>query len=135
MSFWICFLRSAFFWFCQDTRGEIRVDHPTWGVGDVAKELGKRWNLLTEEQKGLFEKKAEEDKARYEKVPLSLIYFPLLVQLNSYRHTDVDLNLHFLYKKEKVLYTGFLLYTGLSRQVGASFRDANGLNGSSVLHF
>jgi hypothetical protein len=32
-------------------------------------------------------------------------------------------------------YTGYVLYTGLPHQFGASLEDARSLNGSSVLHF
>jgi hypothetical protein len=35
---------------------------------------------------------------------------------------------------KKVVYTGYVLYTGLPRQFGASLQDARSLNGSSVLH-
>jgi hypothetical protein len=37
-------------------------------------------------------------------------------------------------KKKKVVYTGYVLHTGLSHQFGASLEDARSLNGSSVLH-
>lgn len=34
---------SAFFWYSQDARGKVRAANPDFGVGDIAKELGKRW--------------------------------------------------------------------------------------------
>jgi hypothetical protein len=37
-------------------------------------------------------------------------------------------------KKSSVQYTGYVLYTGLPHQFGASLEDAISLNGSSVLH-
>jgi len=40
---------------------------PDSTVGDVAKELGRRWNEHTEDQKSKFEALAAKDKARYEK--------------------------------------------------------------------
>jgi hypothetical protein len=36
--------------------------------------------------------------------------------------------------KIKVVYTGYVLYTGLPHQFGASLEDARSLNESSVLH-
>jgi len=36
-------------------------------VGEVAKELGRRWNDCTEDQKSKYEALAAKDKARYEK--------------------------------------------------------------------
>jgi len=58
---------SAFFWFCNDERPKVRETNPKYTVGDVAKELGRRWNECTEDQKSKFEALAAKDKARYEK--------------------------------------------------------------------
>ena len=35
--------RSAFFWFAQDERPKVRAANPNYAVGDIAKELGRRW--------------------------------------------------------------------------------------------
>jgi len=58
---------SAFFWFCNDERPRVKEVMPDTTVGDVAKELGRRWHLVTDEQKGKYEALAAKDKARYEK--------------------------------------------------------------------
>lgn len=58
---------SAFFWFCNDERPKVKVTMPDSTVGDVAKELGRRWNECTEDQKSKYEALAAKDKARYEK--------------------------------------------------------------------
>lgn len=58
---------SAFFWFCNDERPKVKATMPDSTVGDVAKELGRRWNECTEDQKSKFEALAAKDKARYEK--------------------------------------------------------------------
>jgi uncharacterized short protein YbdD (DUF466 family) len=58
---------SAFFWFCSDERPKVRAAHPSWSVGEVAKQLGAQWGNMTPAQKLPYEKKAEKDKARYEK--------------------------------------------------------------------
>lgn len=59
--------RSAFFWFCNDERGKVKGENPEYGVGDIAKELGRRWADASPESKSKFEALAEKDKARYEK--------------------------------------------------------------------
>lgn len=58
---------SAFFWFCNDERPRVKEVLPDSTVGDVAKELGRRWNDCTEDQKAKYEALAAKDKARYEK--------------------------------------------------------------------
>jgi len=56
---------SAFFFFCADERPKVRAMYPDYGVGDVAKELGKRWEVCRDKPK--YEDKAQKDKARYAK--------------------------------------------------------------------
>lgn len=58
---------SAFFWFCNDERGKVKSINPEYGVGDIAKELGRRWADADSETKGRYEQMAEKDKARYGK--------------------------------------------------------------------
>lgn len=56
---------SAFFFFCGEERGNVKKEFPTYGVGDIAKELGKRWEKCTIKPK--YEGLAKADKLRYEK--------------------------------------------------------------------
>lgn len=56
---------SAFFFFCDEERPKVREIHPEWRVGDVAKELSKRWEACTNKPK--YEALAAADKARYER--------------------------------------------------------------------
>jgi len=58
---------SGFFWFCQDERPKVREINPDHTVGEVAKELGKRWNVLGQELKSKYATLAAKDKARYDK--------------------------------------------------------------------
>lgn len=58
---------SAFFWFCKDERPKVRAEQPDSSVSEIAKELGKRWGLVTAEGKKKYEASANRDKARYEK--------------------------------------------------------------------
>uniref|UniRef100_A0A2P2I090 High mobility group protein DSP1-like n=1 Tax=Hirondellea gigas TaxID=1518452 RepID=A0A2P2I090_9CRUS len=59
---------SAFFYYAKDERGKVRGINPDFSVGEVAKELGRQWNELTEGAKAPYEKSAEEDRARYDTV-------------------------------------------------------------------
>ena len=64
-----CFLsfsRSGFFFFCNEERGKVKALYPSYGVGDIAKELGKRWEVCQNKPK--FEALAAKDKQRYEQV-------------------------------------------------------------------
>jgi len=45
----------------------VKSINPEYGVGDVAKELGKQWSEVKPEVKRKYEAMAERDKARYEK--------------------------------------------------------------------
>ncbi|XP_074601480.1 dorsal switch protein 1 [Brevipalpus obovatus] len=58
---------SAFFWFCNDERPKVKETMPDSTVGEIAKELGKRWNECTDDFKSKYEALAAKDKARYEK--------------------------------------------------------------------
>ncbi|XP_023222551.1 high mobility group protein B2-like [Centruroides sculpturatus] len=58
---------SAFFWFCNDERPKAKESLPDAPVGEIAKELGRRWNEVTDETKAKYEALAAKDKARYEK--------------------------------------------------------------------
>jgi len=58
---------SAFFWFCNDERPKVRAEKPDSSVGDIAKELGKRWKVVSADLKKKYEQLATKDKARYEK--------------------------------------------------------------------
>ncbi|KAK7604900.1 hypothetical protein V9T40_006086 [Parthenolecanium corni] len=58
---------SAFFWFCNDERGQVKANNPDYGVGDIAKELGRKWADAEPHVKQKYEQMAEKDKARYER--------------------------------------------------------------------
>jgi len=58
---------SAFFWFCNDERPKVKVVLPDSSVGEVAKELGRRWGDVDAHVKSKYEALAAKDKARYEK--------------------------------------------------------------------
>lgn len=53
--------------------------NPEYGVGDIAKELGKKWSDADPETKSKYEAMAEKDKARYERVTYLFIKTPIFV--------------------------------------------------------
>ncbi|XP_046462878.1 high mobility group protein DSP1-like [Daphnia pulex] len=58
---------SAFFWFCHDLRGHVKEQHPEYTLGEIAKELGRRWGVSDDATKAQYAAKAEQDRARYER--------------------------------------------------------------------
>jgi len=58
---------SGFFWFSQEERQKVRAANPDFGVGDIAKELGRRWAECPEDVKAKFEAMAANDRQRYDK--------------------------------------------------------------------
>lgn len=56
---------SAFFLFCNEERPKVRKENPGWGIGDVAKEMAKRWEACTNRTK--FDALNVKAKERYEK--------------------------------------------------------------------
>jgi len=55
---------SGFFLFCGEQRQVVRDKYPDYTVGEVAKELGKRWEVCDERER--FDELAKKEKARYE---------------------------------------------------------------------
>lgn len=79
---------SAFFWFCHDERNKVKAANPEYGVGDIAKELGRKWSDCDPETKGKYEAMADKDKQRYERVSwclfwrkFSLLFFSMCCDL------------------------------------------------------
>lgn len=84
---------SAFFWFCNDERQkviwlkhqncyqislrtwthlflsnpQVKGMNPEYGIGDVAKELGRLWAMAPAEVKQKYQAMSDKDKARYER--------------------------------------------------------------------
>jgi len=59
--------KSAYLYFCTDTREEIKEDTPGLEkkMGDMSKELAKRWKELDEKLKDAYMTMAEKDKERF----------------------------------------------------------------------
>jgi len=59
--------RSAYIFFCEDKRSEVKTHNPELGFGEVARELAELWKQLTDDDKKPYNAKADRDKKRYEK--------------------------------------------------------------------
>ena len=57
--------QSAYFLYMGDVRGEVKRKNPNFSIGEVAKEIGRRWRELSATKKGPYEKKAAKLKAKY----------------------------------------------------------------------
>jgi len=57
---------TAYFMFMADERKKVKEANPDFGVAQIAKELGSRWNNLEESQKHKYNEQSAKDKARYE---------------------------------------------------------------------
>ena len=57
---------SAFFYYANEERPNVRAANPDFSVGEVAKELGRQWAEMNETDKSKYEKLAEDDRARYD---------------------------------------------------------------------
>lgn len=57
---------TAFFWFSNDERANIKGKNPEYGIGEIAKELGRMWKEVGPDVKRKYEKMAERDKTRYQ---------------------------------------------------------------------
>jgi len=57
---------SAYMFFANDQRENVREENPGISFGQVGKLLGERWKALSETQRRPYEEKAQVDKKRYE---------------------------------------------------------------------
>ena len=57
---------SAFFLFSNSQRAAVRAENPEFTIGDIGKELGKRWKEISSEDKEPLEAEAKRLKAEYE---------------------------------------------------------------------
>jgi len=57
---------SAYMFFANEQRENVRAENPGIAFGQVGKVLGERWKALSDKQRGPYEAKAAADKKRYE---------------------------------------------------------------------
>jgi len=58
---------SAYMFFANDNRDKVREENPGIKFGEVGKQLGEKWKELSAKEKEPYDKKAKEDKERYER--------------------------------------------------------------------
>ncbi|KAL8837597.1 MAG: hypothetical protein Q9170_002474 [Blastenia crenularia] len=57
---------SAYMFFANDNRDNVREENPGITFGQVGKVLGEKWKALNTKQREPYEARAKADKARYE---------------------------------------------------------------------
>jgi len=57
---------SAYMFFANEQRENVRSENPGIAFGQVGKVLGERWKALSDKQRAPYEAKAAADKKRYE---------------------------------------------------------------------
>ncbi|KAI8371618.1 Non-histone chromosomal protein 6 [Radiomyces spectabilis] len=57
---------SAYMFFSQEMRQQVKDENPEAGFGQIGKLLGAKWKKMSEEEKKPYNEKAEADKKRYE---------------------------------------------------------------------
>ncbi|KAL0634338.1 Non-histone chromosomal protein 6 [Maublancomyces gigas] len=57
---------SAYMFFANEQRENVRSENPGIAFGQVGKVLGERWKALSDKQRQPYEAKAAADKKRYE---------------------------------------------------------------------
>ncbi|CAL3964137.1 unnamed protein product [Diplocarpon coronariae] len=57
---------SAYMFFANEQRENVREENPGITFGQVGKVLGERWKALNDKQRTPYEAKAAQDKKRYE---------------------------------------------------------------------
>ncbi|KAK1987090.1 HMG box protein [Colletotrichum cereale] len=57
---------SAYMFFANEQRENVREENPGISFGQVGKLLGERWKALNDKQRAPYEAKAATDKKRYE---------------------------------------------------------------------
>jgi len=57
---------SAYMFFANEQRENVRAENPGIAFGQVGKVLGERWKALSDKQRQPYEAKAIADKKRYE---------------------------------------------------------------------
>ena len=57
---------SAYMYYVQEMRSQLQKENPEMSFGDLGKELGKRWKVISEEEKAKFQAMAKKDAKRHE---------------------------------------------------------------------
>lgn len=58
--------KTSYILYCMDMRQSVKDKNPDMKATEITSKLGKMWNALSDNKKSQYNKKAEEDKKRYE---------------------------------------------------------------------
>ena len=61
--------KSAYNFFVDEKRSQVKDAHPDWKFGDISREVGRMWKELSEAEREPYEKMAEESKLGYRYSP------------------------------------------------------------------
>ena len=57
---------SSYFLFSKEERLKIKIENPSFSIGECAKELGQRWAVLSPEEKQRFQELADQARQKYD---------------------------------------------------------------------
>jgi hypothetical protein len=57
---------STYFLFSQEERLKVKAEHPSYSICEIAKELGRRWAVMSPEVKQRFQQMAEQARQKYD---------------------------------------------------------------------
>jgi len=57
---------STYFLFSQEERLKVKAEHPSYSICEIAKELGRRWAVMSPEVKQRFQQLAEQARQKYD---------------------------------------------------------------------
>ena len=57
---------SHYLLFSQEERLKIKIENPSFSIGECAKELGQRWAVLSPEEKHGFQQLADQARKKYD---------------------------------------------------------------------
>jgi len=57
---------SAYFLYSQDERLKVKAEHNNYSICEIAKELGRRWAVMTPEVKQRYQQQAEQGRQKYD---------------------------------------------------------------------
>ena len=57
---------SSYFLFSQEERLKIKIENPSFSIGECAKEIGKRWAVASPEEKKRYQQLADQARQKYD---------------------------------------------------------------------
>ena len=62
---------SHYLLFSQEERLKIKIENPSFSISECAKELGRRWSVVSPEEKQRFQQLAEQARKKYDQAMAS----------------------------------------------------------------